>query len=428
MASGIKEGLEAKLPGQAVTAGLRGASWDQALVPSDMRTTVIPCTTADGALITGYLHARGGERNVAFIMHPRELLVTHYLVPYLINAGYACWVQGGRMVGNDLRLEHELAVHDVGAGMVQLRKLGFSSVIMVGNSGGASLFAFYNQQAMAAGANRIAKTPAGRPTRLGDADLPAPDGFVFVAPHPGQGKLLQGMIDPSVIDEEDPLSCNPALDPFSAENGFRPVSDGGASYSTEFLERYRNAQNERVARIDVRARDLIDRRMAARHKAKAGEPVGFYEPGYSGIFCVWRTDADPRSFDLSLDPSSRKWGSLWGANPIVSNVGSVGFGRVCTPESWLSTWSGLSSNASFERCGSAIEQPVLMIEYSGDNSVYPGESDAIFSVIGSSEKQRHEVDGNHHGHALQKNEPSGQEIAGSLITEWLAERWPSDQG
>ena len=70
---------------------------------------------------------------------------------------------------------------------------------------------------------------------------------------------------------------------------------------------------------------------------------------YSPIFQVWRTDADPRCFDLSLEPSDRAYGSLWGANPIVSNYGSVGFGRVCTPESWLSNWSALSSNASMER-------------------------------------------------------------------------------
>ena len=49
------------------------------------------------------------------------------------------------------------------------------------------------------------------------------------------------------------------------------------------------------------------------------------------IFQVWRTDADLRCFDLSLDPSDRRFGSVWGARPMVSNVGSVGFGRICTP-------------------------------------------------------------------------------------------------
>ena len=56
--------------------------------------------------------------------HPRELLVTHYMVPFLLDAGYAVWVQGPRTIGNDLRLEHELAVFDVAAGMRALRDQG----------------------------------------------------------------------------------------------------------------------------------------------------------------------------------------------------------------------------------------------------------------------------------------------------------------
>lgn len=419
---GSKDKSSTDLPPR-VTAGLRGAAWDPALVPGDMRTRVFPCATQDGASVVGYLHARGGERAVAFIMHPREILVTHYLVPHLVRAGYACWVQGVRAPGNDLRLEHELALHDVAAGMRCLRELGFAATIMVGNSGGASLFAFYNQQAMADGADRLAKTPAGRTTKLNDADMPIPDGFVFVAPHPGQGKLLLSMIDPSVVDETDPLSCDPALNPFEGANGFRPFPEGGAQYGADFLDRYRLAQRERVARIDSHARALLARKADERRRLKAGEAGGFYAGHYSGIFQVWRTDADPRSYDLSLDPSDRRWGSLWGANPAASNVGAIGFGRVCTPESWLSTWSGLSSNASFELCGSAVNQPVLMIEYTGDASVFPSDGEAIFAGIGSSDKARHHIRGDHHGRALREGDPSGQELAAACLVDWLKERW-----
>jgi len=383
------------VPTEIVTAGLRGAAWDSTLLPADMRTVVYRCRTSDGAEVTGYLHSRGGERLVAFIMHPRELLVTHYLVPYLLNQGYAVWVQGSRMVGNDLRLEHELAVHDVAAGMIRLRDCGFDVIVHIGNSGGASLFAFYNQQARAIAADRISRTPAGRPTKLEAADLPPADGMIFIAPHRGQGRLLLDMIDPSVIDEEDPLSIAPN----------------------------RAAQTERVERIDAKARQLVKHRVEARKAAQMGSADSFYAAGYTGIFCVWRTDADLRSFDLSMDPSDRTFGSLWGSDPIASNVGSVGFGRVCTPESWLSTWSGLSSNASFDKCAAAIDQPVLMIEYSGDNSVYPDTGDAIFNSIGSADKQRYVVRGNHHGHALKPGEPMGQSVAGSLMTEWLAQKW-----
>ena len=407
-----------------VTAGLRGASWNPALVPADMRTSVHPLTTADGSPVIGYLHARGGETAVVFIMHPRELLVTHYLVPHLVAAGYACWVQGPRTVGNDLRLEHELAVHDVGAGIVELKALGFEHIVLLGNSGGASLFAYYNQQSRLAPADRVARTPGGKPTKLADAELPVADGFIFVAPHPGQGKLLMTMIDPSVTDEADPFSRDPALDPFSVANGFQDGKSGGASYTPEFLNRYRTAQRARIERIDAAARASIKARLSEKKRIADGGEGDAYRAAYSGVFNVWRTDADPRCFDISLDPSDRRWGSVWGANPTTSNVGSVGFARICTPESWLSTWSGLSSLASFDQCGAAIEQPVLLIYYTGDNSVFPSDAAAILDSIASADKQRRDIRGNHHGQSLRLDEQSGQEIAAEAAIGWLRERFP----
>ena len=407
-----------------VTAGLRGASWDPDLVPQDMRTTVHPVRTSDNAPIIGYLHRKGPERTAVFIMHPRELLVTHYMVPHLVNAGYAVWTQGARTVGNDLRLEHESAILDVAAGMVELKRLGFEHVVMLGNSGGASLFAFYNQQAAAEPGARIARTPGGKPVKLAEADMPVPDGFVFVAPHPGQGVLLMNMIDPSVTDENDPESIDQVLDPFSPDNGFRDGKDGGASYAPEFLERYRAAQRARVERIDEKARSLIRERMAARKKLAAGEAVASkYSATCSGIFNVWRTDAEPRCFDTALDPSDRRWGSVWGASPLTSNVGSVGFARVCTPESWLSTWSALSSNASFDKAGPSIVQPSLIVYYTGDNSVFPSDVAQIVDAIAATDKQRVDIRGNHHGQSLRLDEENGQNIAARAIVDWLGQRF-----
>ena len=138
------------------------------------------------------------------------------------------------------------------------------------------------------------------------------------------------------------------------------------------------------------------------------------------IHAMWRTDADPRCFDLSLEPSDRAYGTLWGANPIASNFGSVGFARNCTAESWLSNWSALSSNASMEKCAPNLKLPVLMIEYTGDNSVFPNEADAIFRYIGSEKKIRKKIHGNHHGRPIADDAPNGQLIAGETIRDWLA--------
>lgn len=404
-----------------VTAGLRGASWNHELLPAGMRTAVHPLPTSDGAQVIGCLHALGGEKTAVFIMHPRELLISHYIVPYLVKAGFACWVQGPRTVGNDLRLEHETALYDVEAGVTQLRTLGFRNIVMLGNSGGAGLFAFYNQQSLAAAAQRIARTPGGKPTKLEEAALPPVDGFVFVAPHPGQGKLLQAALDPSVIDENDAFAFDPALFAFNPDNGYRHVKEGGSHYAPDFVERYRAAQRARVERIDAFAKALLRKKLGAAKAIKEGDdtPLQQMTAAHGAMFNVWRTDADLRCFDLKLDPSDRKWGTVWGARPFVSNVGSVGFARICTPESWLSTWSGISSNASFEKCGSALQQPVLMIEYSGDNTVFPADAEGIYASIASGDKQRHKVRGNHHGQSLKPDEPLGQDIAAAHIVDWL---------
>lgn len=403
----------------AVTAGLRGASWqaDRMSVPFSARP--YPLVTEDGQAVMGFLFSRGGESRVAFIMHPRELVVTHYLVPDVLDAGWACWVQGARSVGNDLRLEHEFALHDVAAGMRKLTDLGFIDVVLIGNSGGAGLFAFYNQQSLLPSEKRVTVTPGGRPTKFQSAGFPVASGVILVSPHPGQGVLLMNALDPSVTDEKDALSLNENLNPFSAANGYRPVPESSV-YSAGFVEKYREAQKRRVERIDRIAKEMIEERQAARKRFKqTGQESDRIKASFAPIFQVWRTDADLRCWDTSLDPSDRYVGSLWGADPYVSNYGSVGFGRVVTPESWLSTWSGISSNATFAKCADSLAQPLLLVEYSGDNCVFPADVDDIYAGVSSTEKMRVKVRGNHHGQSLEGGEESGQILAGRHITEWL---------
>ena len=402
-------------------AGLRGAQWDHARLPADLRATMHSLTTIDGANVTGALYRRGGERAVCCLMHPRELLLTHYLVPELLGAGVAVWVQGSRAAGNDLRLEHELAVLDVDAGTTFLKESGFDQIVLVGNSGGGGLYAYYAEQASLAPAAREARTPAGRPVALPEAPLVAPDLMVLVAPHPGQGLLLMNSVDPSVTDENDPLSIDPALFPFSAANGY---SDIGAHYAPDFVARYRAAQRERVARIDAHARALLAERLSARKALKSGaaSDAARLAAGWQQIFTVPRTDADLRNWDLALEPTDRKRGSLWGNDPFKTNMNGVGFGKVCTPESWLSTWSGLTSRAAVARCAPAITQPTLIVRYTADACVFPSEIDAIVAALASPDKTVLSVRGTHHGQPLGPGEPSGQAVAGAEIRNWLEPR------
>ena len=155
-------------------------------------------------------------------MHPREFMACHYLIPDIVGAGCAAWSQGARSVGNDLRLEHETALLDVAAGLTYLRGQGFKRIVLLGNSGGAGLYAFYTQQSGLPAAERIARTPGGKRSGLNELDMPTVDGMVLIGPHPGQGALLLNCIDPSVADENDALSVAPELDPLAPANGYQP--------------------------------------------------------------------------------------------------------------------------------------------------------------------------------------------------------------
>ena len=406
-----------------VTAGMRGASWDARLMDRPYQMVPYALGTADGQRTLGFLFSlTGKEKTVVSLMHPREMAITHYLVPFVLDAGCACWVQGPRSIGNDLRLEHEIALFDVAAGMTHLRDLGYEKIVLLGNSGGAGLYTFYNQQSLTPREMRLARTPGGRPTNLGELHMPEVDAFILVSPHPGQGKLLMSGIDPSVTDEDDPMQTDPTLDPFSKANGFH-AETGKARYAPDFIERYRAAQTERVARIDARARAMLRAKHEARQQLKAGSGTDADRrlAAHAPIFEVWRTDADLRSWDISLDPSDRKTGSLWGKDPFVSNWGSVGFGRVVTPESWLSTWSGLSSNAALDKTIGALHQPTLLLEYTGDQCTFPEDIRAIYDQIPAQHKRHIRVRGNHHGMALSREEEPGQRIAGRHIVEWLRE-------
>lgn len=420
--------MDAKVSANRATAGFLNTDWNPRDVPPGTTTTNVVLRTADGAATSGSLYRPNSQtETVVCVMHPREFMACHYLIPDIVGAGVAAWSQAPRSVGNDLRLEHEFALHDIAAGLQHLRELGFRRIVLLGNSGGAGLYAFYAQQAALTGPTRIQRTPAGRPTQLGELDMPIPAGLVLVGPHPGQGALLMGCIDPSVIDETDPMSVDLTLDPLNPANGYR--GPAGTRYEEEFVKRYRQAQRGRVERLDALAKSLIERRLAARKRIKEQGANASVEDrrvaAHTPIFNVWRTDGDLRCFDTSLDPSEREFGSLWGSDPYASNYGAVGFARQCTPESWLSTWSGLSSNASLAKTAGAITQPVLVVEYTGDQACFPGDIQQIFDAIPSHNKRHARARGDHHGRALVAGEEPGRYEAGRLLAQWLRDTFPA---
>lgn len=391
-------------------------------VPEGTVATPVELATADAAKVSGVLRTVPGATAVAFLMHPRQDFTHHVLVPEFLRRGVAVWTQGSRTLGNDLTLLHEQALLDMAAGHVYLRDQGFETVIAVGHSGGGALAAFYIEQAGLPADERLAGTPGGKPVPLRKAPMPLPDYAVFMAPHPGQGELLLRMIDPSVADEADPLSVIPELDPFSPANGFRPAPEP-SSYAPEFVARYRAAQRARVERLDGVARERVATARQAQQRFKeSGDPADRRAALATEFLTVQRTDADLRCMDPSIDPNDRPYGSLFGARPDLTDYGVVGFGRLTTPEAWLSTWSGLSSRAGFLRCAPAVTMPTLFIEITGDQACFPDDARAMVAAFGTDDVEHVRVRGKHFGAALTDGEASAATLAGREIEKWLGAR------
>lgn len=392
---------------------------DDPSLPSHV--TVEPHTVhaLDGKPSRGLLYRPQRARAVACIMHPREDLSQHYLIPHLLRAGYAVWAQNSRSVGNDLRLIHEELVLDVAAGITLAQDRTNAPAVLLGTSGGSGLYSLYVQQSSRSPEDRLATAPSGKLVDLREAELPNVDGVAYLAPHRGQGAILLHSIDPSIVDEDDPLSSEPALDMYNPDNGYS-TAPTPSSYTAEFLQRFRDAQTRRVHRLDETAKALIRTRSEAKTRAKdSGSAKDRHQAWLEPIMTIWRTDADPRTVDPTIDPSDRTYGSIWGSRPERSNYGSIGFGRLVTPDAWLSTWSGLSSNATMAKTAPEVAVPCLVIEYTGDVATFPTDYDTIFESLGSDQKERVRIRADHRGNPIRPEDSSGRPAAAAHIVEWL---------
>ncbi|AGP52023.1 hypothetical protein [Streptomyces rapamycinicus] len=394
-----------------------------AQAPPGVTVSTHQLTTFDGAKVEGVLYALDGAATVVTVMHPRQSMTHHPMIPLLLWSGVSVWTQGSRSPNNDIALVHEQAVLDAAAGHVFLRDAGFDAVLTFGHSGGGTLSAFYIEQASLEPELRLDQTPAGRPVALAGARLPVPDGVIFLAPHPGQGQVLLHCIDPSVTNESDPMSVEPALDMYSPGNGFVQPPEP-SRYSADFLHAFRAAQKDRIARIDARALELASEAKEARARfARTKDPVDRRTSLAPRIITTYRTDADPCYVDLSIDPNDRHYGSLFGSRPDLINYGLVGFGRLTTPDAWLSTWSANHTNADFVRCATGVRLPALYLEFSGDQAALPTASARMFEALAGEDKTRHVVRGQHFGQPIAVGEPTGYAAAAVHIERWLADRF-----
>lgn len=401
---------------------------DAAILRTDAQQRVVRLVAQDGGHARAILYSVGGERTAVFVMHPRADVSSHYLIPALLDAGYAVLAAQSRYFNNDEDCLHEAILADIAAGVHLLRAEGYEKLVLLGNSGGGSLFSFYQATAQTAPPDRPTHTPGGTPYDLNAFDLPEADGLLLLAAHLGEGKFLMNVIDPSVTDENDPLSCDADLDMYNPANGFRRPPEE-SRYSKDWLSAYRTAQRNRVARLDALAHQQIAEN---RHftglrehewfdRLPPEQRIAIERRGVAGRYLmIARTDANPASLDLTINPSHRIVGSLQGPRPDLQNYRPGYFAHCMTPEGWLSTWSGLSSRAALAGTVPKITVPTYLLNYSADNAIFPQDVEEVYALSAASDKELLHIDGDHFGVGSK-----GKAAASEAVLEWLRERYPT---
>jgi len=350
---------------------------------------------AGGHPCQGIYHRPAGARpTTAFIAtHYNVDFSEHYLASYLAERGYGFLGWNTRFRGAEAHFLLDHALAEIGVGVRWLREqAGVERVVLLGNSGGGSLMAAYQSQA-----TRPNVTPvAGMRPLAAIEDLPAGDLFVAHVAHSGRPEVLTNWLDPSVTDERDPLSVDPALDPFNADNG--------PPYSADFQSRYRAAQRARNERITDWALSELDALAGTRARDK--------------LFTLSRSWADLRMIDPAIEPSDRKPNWCYLGEPVKANYGVFGVGTVSTLRTWLSMWSLRTSQCIAAPHLARITAPSLVVHATADACVYDSDASGLFDAFAAADKTLEFIKGDHY---LQ--EPAGaRDQAADLIAAWVAAR------
>jgi len=409
--------------------------------PKEVRQEVVSLQTQDGARVRGVYHYLPGTKPKVgiIIMHPRNDMTTHFILKPLALDGMGALGLASRNVGHSGI--HEEMLLDLASGVKFLKSRGVETVLLAGHSGGGSLIALYEAQAETAPPNRIKHTPAGDPPDLNQYDLPKVNGLITMNAAEGEGLQIANHLDPSVTDENDPFSYDPSLDMYSPANGFR-VPPEMSHYTPEFLERFRKAQHERAQRLveiamgKVREQNYYAELMktaAYKQMSLADQLMIERRSQFEAPMIIYRARADPRYFDLTLDPNDRVFGHYF------AGFKKDGFNRSdlqnwsreertdsMTVRAFLSTESIASNGRLYENLGK-LTVPVLVINASADPGIHPSVAKKTFESVVSKDKEKVWIIGGNHGF-----EPEGpkagkgdqKEQAVQAIAAWAKKRWP----
>lgn len=344
-----------------------------------------------------YHYSEGSTPEVAFIAtHYNVDFSEHYLAPYLAERGFGFLGWNTRYRGAESWFLLEHALIDIGAGVRWLREeAGVRTVVILGNSGGGSLMAAYQSQAT--DPNIEAARGLSLPAAV--LDLPPANFYVSLQAHLGRPEVLTAWMDPSVTDENDPLSVDPALDMYNAANG--------PPYPAKFVTRYRTAQEARNHRITAWAIEELDRCSAA----------GAFDRNFN-VHRVW---ADLRLLDGTIDPSDRPLNRCYTGDPKWANASPYGIGASNTLRTWLSMWSLTESHCRGEPHLQRISVPSLVIQSTADTGVFPSDARTIHQTLGATDKQLQLIDGDHY----LESPPAARHDVAAAIAVWLQDRVPT---
>jgi pimeloyl-ACP methyl ester carboxylesterase len=350
---------------------------------------------AGGHPCQGLYHRPVGRKpKVAMIAtHYQIDFSEHYLADYMATRGigFLGWNTRFRGFESSFLLDHALV--DIGVGVRWLREVqGVDTVVLLGNSGGGSLMAAYQSQAVGPNVTPLeGMRPAAGLTEL----IPA-DGYVATAAHPGRPEVLTAWMDAAVVDETDPVATDPDLDLFNESNG--------PPYSPEFLARYRAAQTARNHAITDWAEMELKRVRA----------VGFSDRP----FTVMRTWADPRMVDPSIEPTKRQANLCYAGIPAKANRSAHGIAAACTLRNWLGMWSLRVAQTRAEPHLARITCPALVINADADTGVFPSDAQRIYDALASTDKTRYSIDTDHYF-----TTPGARSEQADTIAKWIAKQW-----
>ncbi|HUJ07672.1 MAG TPA: alpha/beta hydrolase [Streptosporangiaceae bacterium] len=339
-----------------------------------------------------YHRPAGGAPRTAFIAtHYNVDFSEHYLASFMAERGFGFLGWNTRFRGNEAHFLLDHALAEIGVGVRWLREhAGVERVVLLGNSGGGSLMAAYQSQAVQP---NVTPVTGMRPLAAID-DLPRGNLFIALAAHSGRPEVLTNWLDPSVTDEADPLGADQSLDPFNPENG--------PPYSPEFQRVYRAAQRARNERIT----DWALAQLAALERTRARDR----------LFILYRTWADLRMIDPAIEPSDRRPNWCYLGEPVKANYGVFGIGSLSTLRSWLSMWSLRTSQCIAAPHLARITVPSLVVHASADACVYESDARALFDAIAAPVKRLEFIKADHY-----LLEPDGARTqAADLIAAWVA--------